>query len=74
MPDMDGLETTRRIRAAVGTETPVIILTSYHWDEIEEEAKAAGVDTFAAKPLFAANVLDEFRGGKIGRITLEKVK
>jgi PAS domain S-box-containing protein len=62
MPDMDGLETTRRIRAAVGTETPVIILTSYHWDEIEEEAKAAGVDTFAAKPLFAANVLDEFRG------------
>ena len=61
MPDMDGVETTRRIRAAVGTETPVIILTSYNWDEIEEEAKAAGVDTFAAKPLFAATVLDEFR-------------
>ena len=61
MPEMDGVETTRRIRAAVGTETPVIILTSYNWDEIEEEAKAAGVDTFAAKPLFAATVLDEFR-------------
>ena len=61
MPDMDGVETTRRIRAAVGAETPVIILTSYNWDEIEEEAKAAGVDTFAAKPLFAATVLDEFR-------------
>ena len=61
MPDMDGLETTRRIRSVVGTETPVIILTSYNWDEIEEEAKAAGVDTFAAKPLFAATVLDEFR-------------
>ena len=61
MPDMDGLETTRQIRAAVGTETPVIILTSYNWDEIEDEAKAAGVDTFAAKPLFAGTVLDEFR-------------
>ena len=61
MPDMDGLETTRRIRTAVGNETPVIILTSYNWDEIEEEARAAGVDTFAAKPLFAATVLDEFR-------------
>ena len=60
MPDMDGVETTRQIRAAVGTETPVIILTSYNWDEIVEEAKAAGVDTFVAKPLFAANVLDEF--------------
>ena len=61
MPDMDGVETTRRIRAVVGAETPVIILTSYNWDDIEEEAKAAGVDTFVAKPLFAGAVLDEFR-------------
>ena len=61
MPDMDGMETTRQIRAAVGTETPVIILTSYNWDEIEDEAKNAGVDTFVAKPLFAEKVLDEFR-------------
>ena len=61
MPDMDGMETTRQIRAAVGTETPVIILTSYNWDEIADEANAAGVDTFVAKPLFAGTVLDEFR-------------
>ena len=61
MPAPDGIETTRQIRAAVGTETPVIILTSYNWDEIEDEAKAAGVDTFVAKPLFAGTVLDEFR-------------
>lgn len=60
MPDMDGVETTRRIRDAVGDETPVIILTSYNWDEIEDEAKRAGVDTFVAKPLFAGTVLDEF--------------
>ena len=61
MPVMDGLETTRQIRAVVGYETPVIILTSYNWDDIEDEAKAAGVDTFVAKPLFAGAVLDEFR-------------
>ena len=61
MPDMDGVETTRRIRTAVGDETPVIILTSYNWDEIEDEAKRAGVDTFVAKPLFTGTVLDEFR-------------
>ena len=61
MPDMDGVETTRRIRAAVGNETPVIVLTSYNWEEIEDEAKAAGVDTFVSKPLFAGSVLDEFR-------------
>ena len=61
MPDMDGVETTRRIRAIVGNETPIIILTSYNWDEIVEEALIAGVDTFVPKPLFAGNVLDEFQ-------------
>ena len=61
MPEMDGLETTKQIRAEVGNETPIIILTSYTWDDIADEAKAAGVDTFVAKPLFAGTVLDEFR-------------
>ena len=49
MPEMDGLETTRQIRAIVGHDTPIIILTAYSWDDIEDEARAAGVDTFAAK-------------------------
>ena len=61
MPEMDGLETTRQIRSIVGPDTPIIILTSYNWEEIEEEARASGVDTFAAKPLFAGTVMDEFR-------------
>ena len=45
----------------MGPDTPIIILTSYNWDEIVDEAKSAGVDTFVSKPLFAGNVLDEFR-------------
>ena len=61
MPEMDGVETTRKIRSVVGHDTPIIILTSFNWDDIAEEAKAAGVDTFVPKPLFAGNVLDEFR-------------
>ncbi|MDO5477434.1 MAG: response regulator, partial [Eubacteriales bacterium] len=61
MPGMDGVETTRQIRQVVGDQIPVIILTSYSWDDIANEAKAAGVDTFVAKPLFAGSVLDEFR-------------
>jgi CheY-like chemotaxis protein len=39
---------------------PVIILTSFNWDEIADEARAAGVDTFVPKPLFASSVMDEF--------------
>ena len=61
MPHMDGVETTRQIRASVGDETPVIILTSYSWEDIADEARAAGVDTFVSKPLFAGSVMDEFR-------------
>ena len=61
MPDMDGIETTRRIRAVAGNEIPVIILTSYSWDDIAATAREAGVDTFVSKPLFAESVMDEFR-------------
>ena len=61
MPEMDGLETTRRIRSIVGHDTAIIILTSYHWDDVADEAKRVGVDTFVPKPLFAATVMDEFR-------------
>ena len=61
MPEMDGVETTRQIRSIVGNETPIIILTSFNWDEIADEAKTAGVDTFVSKPLFAGTVMDEFR-------------
>ena len=58
---MNGIETTRRIRSIVGHDTPIIILTSFNWDEIADEAKAAGVDNFVPKPLFAATVIEEFR-------------
>ena len=61
MPDMDGLETTRLIRGIVGHDAPIIILTSFNWDDIADEAREAGVDTFAPKPLFAGSVLEEFR-------------
>ena len=58
---MDGVETTRRIRSIVGTESAIIILTAYNWDDITDEARAAGVDSFLAKPLFASNVVEEFK-------------
>ena len=60
MPELDGVETTRQIRKIVGSDTPVIILTSFNWDEIADEAREAGADTFVSKPLFASTVMDEF--------------
>ena len=60
MPEMDGIETTRKIRSIVGYETAIIILTSYNWDDVADEAKRVGVDTFVPKPLFASSVMGEF--------------
>ena len=60
MPEMDGLEVTQRIRQRYDRETTVIILTSFNWDEIMDEALHIGVDSFLAKPLFASSVIDEF--------------
>ena len=56
MPDMNGIETVRRIRKVIGEETPIIILTAYDWADIEEEAKEAGVTAFVSKPLFMSEL------------------
>ena len=60
MPEMDGIEVAKEIRQRYDKETTVIILTSFNWDEIMDEAMHVGVDSFLAKPLFASNVIDEF--------------
>ena len=52
MPDMNGIETTRRIREIVGESAPIIILSAYDWSDIEDEARKAGVTDFISKPLF----------------------
>ena len=56
MPDMNGVETTRRIRQIVGEETPIIVLSAYDWSDIEEEAREAGVTAFVSKPLFPSDL------------------
>ena len=56
MPDMNGIETVRRIRKVIGDSTPIIILTAYDWSDIEEEAREAGVTAFVSKPLFMSEL------------------
>jgi len=60
MPDMDGIETARRIRRIVGPEVTIIIMTAYDWADIEAKARAAGVDLFMKKPVFASSVTKAF--------------
>ena len=67
MPKMDGIATARKIRERVGEDVTIIILTSFDFSEIEEEARAAGVNAFMAKPLFRSRLtatLRQFTSGK----------
>ncbi len=52
MPELDGIETVKRIREIAGKKVLVVVMSAYDWSEIEEEAREAGVDLFLAKPIF----------------------
>ena len=56
MPDLNGIETVRRIRRIVGDDAPIIILTAYDWSDIEDEAREAGVTAFCSKPIFMSEL------------------
>ena len=56
LPDMNGIEITRRIRKEMGDDVPVIVLTAYDWSDIEKEAREAGVTAFCSKPLFLSEL------------------
>ena len=56
LPDMNGIEVTRRIRKEMGENVPIIVLTAYDWSDVEDEAKEAGVTAFCSKPLFMSEL------------------
>ena len=60
MPDMDGIETARRIRSIVGPDVTIIIMTAYDWISIEHEAKMAGVNLLMSKPMFKSSLVSAF--------------
>ena len=70
LPDMNGIEVTRRIRKEMGEEVPIILLTAYDWQDIEEEAKEAGITAFCSKPLF----LSELRSCLHSIVDIEEVE
>jgi CheY-like chemotaxis protein/anti-sigma regulatory factor (Ser/Thr protein kinase) len=61
LPDMNGVEVTRRIRKEMGENAAVILLTAYDWTDIEDEAKDAGVTAFCSKPMFLSELSDCLR-------------
>ena len=68
MPDLDGIETIRRIRSEIDAPIPILLTSAYDWSDIEEEAKAAGANGFLSKPLFRSGLyekINELLGMKV---------
>ena len=59
MPDLDGIETIRKIREEVGADTPILLVSSYDSSDIEDIAKEAGANGFVSKPLFRSKLYDK---------------
>ena len=61
LPDMDGIDTARRIRQELGDKVPILLISAYDWGEIEDQAKAAGITGFISKPLFKSTLFNSLR-------------
>jgi CheY-like chemotaxis protein len=59
MPEMDGLEATRRIRALPnpGSEVPILALSAYTMRDQAAQCLQAGMDGFVAKPVGYATLI-----------------
>ena len=74
MPDMDGLETIRRIRSQIDKDIPILLISAYDWSDIEDLAKEAGANGFVSKPVFRSTLyskIHEILGTKSGSVEPE---
>ncbi len=58
MPEMNGIETSMKIRELAGQDPLVIMISVAEWTDIKDRAKQAGIERFIQKPLFSSAILD----------------
>lgn len=63
MPELDGLEATRQIRARPGPEgrIPIIGMTAYAFAEDREACLKAGMDDYISKPVGRAELMEKIK-------------
>jgi two-component system, sensor histidine kinase and response regulator len=58
MPDLDGIETSKKIREELHLTVPIIMMTAFGKDVQRSEAEAAGANGFLPKPIFQSTLFD----------------
>ncbi len=56
MPDMDGVETIKRIRSAGSVNLPIFLISAYDLSDVEEKINLTEFEGFIAKPLFKSRL------------------
>jgi two-component system, NarL family, response regulator LiaR len=69
MPEMDGSEATRRI-IATGKPIKIVILTSFHEQDLVEQALKAGATSYLLKNVSAEELAVAIRNAHAGQATL----
>jgi CheY-like chemotaxis protein len=58
MPDLNGIETSRRIRRDLHSDVPIIMMTAFAREVHKSEAEEAGTNGFLSKPIFQSTLFD----------------
>jgi len=58
MEGMDGIELARRIDTDGDGKSVVIMISANEWNEVEGDARGAGISRFLSKPLFPSMIAD----------------
>ncbi len=69
MPGTDGIEATRRIVAS-GSPTRVVVLTTFHEDELTHAALAAGASGYLLKDAGGERIVNAVRAAAAGELPL----
>lgn len=69
MPEMDGVETTNRI-LSLGKPIRILILTSFHEQDLVEQALRAGATGYLLKNVTAGELAQAIQSAHAGRATL----
>ena len=74
MPDIDGIETIKRIHEEIDSNTPSLLISAYDYSDVEKSAKDAGANGFLSKPLFRStlyNKINEVLGTDVSIVEQE---